>query len=57
MSLGLIMLIAADAIFACANTPWMVFAGAALWGVHMGLTQGLIAAHLADSITPDVRVV
>jgi len=55
MSLGLIMLIAADAIFACANTPWMVFAGAALWGVHMGLTQGLIAAHLADSITPDVR--
>jgi MFS family permease len=55
MSFGLIILIGSDAILACAGPPWMVFFGAALWGTHMGLTQGLLSAHIADSVSPEVR--
>ena len=32
-----------------------VFAGAALWGLHMGLTQGLMAALVAASAPADLR--
>ena len=32
-----------------------VFAGAALWGLHMGLTQGLLAALVAGSAPADLR--
>ncbi len=46
---GLALLIAADAVLALAATPWLVFAGAALWGLHMALTQGLLSKLVADS--------
>lgn len=50
---GLAILIAADLVLANARTVLAVFAGAALWGVHMGLTQGLlaqlVAAHAPDA--------
>jgi len=55
MSLGLIILIGSDLIFAFAEARWMVVVGAALWGIHMGLTQGLISAHLADSVSTEFR--
>ncbi len=32
-----------------------VMAGAALWGLHMGLTQGLLAALVAAAAPPDLR--
>ena len=32
-----------------------VFVGAALWGLHMGLTQGLLAALVAASAPADLR--
>ena len=32
-----------------------VLAGAALWGLHMGLTQGLLAALVADAAPADLR--
>jgi MFS family permease len=46
---GLALLIAADVVLALAATPWFVFAGAALWGLHMALTQGLLSKLVADS--------
>ncbi len=50
---GLVILIAADLVLANARAVLAVFAGAALWGVHMGLTQGLlaqlVAAHAPDA--------
>ncbi|WP_369681925.1 MFS transporter [Malonomonas rubra] len=55
LSFGLVILIGADAMLAFAGNPWMVFGGAAIWGIHMGLTQGLIAAHIADSVTSEIR--
>jgi MFS family permease len=46
---GLGVLAAADLVLALAATPLTAFVGAALWGLHMGLTQGLFAKLVADS--------
>jgi len=55
LALGLVVLIAADLVLA-ANDHWMVMlAGVALWGVHMGITQGLLATMVADTAPPDLR--
>jgi MFS family permease len=37
-------------VLALAHAPPIVFAGAALWGLHMGLTQGLLAKLVADAV-------
>ncbi len=42
-------------MLANAGSAVMVFAGAALWGVHMGLTQGLLAALVAGTAPADLR--
>ena len=47
--LGLIFLIAADLVLACAESSLIVFIGAALWGLHMAFTQGLLAKLVADT--------
>ncbi len=47
--LGLAMLIAADFALALAASPLPVFAGVALWGLHMALTQGLLSKLVADT--------
>lgn len=55
LSFGLAVLIAADLVLA-ANDRWTtVLAGVALWGVHMGMTQGLLAAMVADAAPADLR--
>ncbi len=45
---GLGVLIAADLVLAGAAAPPLVLVGAALWGAHMALTQGLLAKLVAD---------
>ena len=53
--LGLLILIAADLVLA-ANDQWStVLWGVGLWGLHMGITQGLLAAMVADVAPPDLR--
>jgi MFS family permease len=47
--LGLALLIAADLVLAYATSPMIVFAGAALWGLHMAFTQGLLSKLVADT--------
>jgi MFS family permease len=32
-----------------------VIAGVALWGIHMGMTQGLLATMVADTAPADLR--
>jgi MFS family permease len=55
LSIGLIVLIAADLVLAY-NSHWsVVLAGVALWGVHMGMTQGLLSAMVADTAPADLR--
>ena len=47
--LGLIFLIAADLVLAYAESSLTVFVGAALWGLHMAFTQGLLSKLVADT--------
>lgn len=55
LALGLVVLISADLVLAI-NTHWsVVLAGVALWGVHMGMTQGLLATMVADTAPADLR--
>lgn len=55
LSLGLIVLIAADLVLA-ANDHWLTVAvGVSLWGLHMGMTQGLLATMVADAAPVDLR--
>ena len=55
LALGLVILIAADVVLAT-NDHWaVVLAGVALWGVHMGITQGLLATMVADTAPADLR--
>jgi MFS family permease len=55
LSAGLLALIVADLLLANASGGALVFAGAALWGLHMGLTQGLLAALVAAAAPDDRR--
>jgi MFS family permease len=52
--LGLACLIGADLVLAFAASPLAVFAGAALWGLHMALTQGLLSKLVADTAPADL---
>lgn len=55
LALGLVVLIVADVLLACAQHWGMVLAGVAVWGIHMGMTQGLLAAMVADTAPADLR--
>ena len=46
---GLAVLVTADLVLATAYGPLGVLVGAALWGVHLGLTQGLLSKLVADA--------
>jgi MFS family permease len=52
LELGALVLIGADLILLSASTVWFAAIGAALWGLQMGITQGLLGAIVAD-IAPD----
>jgi MFS family permease len=52
---GLAMLVVADLVLAAAASPLFVLIGAALWGLHMGLTQGLFAKLVADTCPAEIR--
>lgn len=48
LAAGFAVLIVADLVLAFAPNLWVVMAGVALWGLHMGMTQGLLAALVAE---------
>jgi MFS family permease len=52
---GFAVLILADLVLALGNGVVTVLIGVALWGLHMGLTQGLFAALVADTAPPELR--
>lgn len=55
LALGVSVLIAADFVLA-SHSHWVVLlAGIALWGIHMGITQGLLATMVADTAPADLR--
>jgi MFS family permease len=55
LGLGFLALIAADLVLAAAPNLPVVMTGAALWGLHMGMTQGLLAAIVADKAQAGLR--
>ena len=55
LRLGLAVLIAADLVLAASNHWAVVLGGVLLWGLHMGMTQGLLATMIADTAPEDLR--
>jgi len=51
---GLLVLIAADVALAWGGV-WGVWMGIVLWGLHLAMTQGLLAAMIADTAPGDLR--
>ena len=52
---GFALLIVADLVLALGNGVTPVMIGVALWGLHMGLTQGLLSAVVADTVPEQLR--
>jgi MFS family permease len=55
LSVGFALLLIADLLLAVGGNIGVVALGAVLWGLHMGLTQGLLAALVADTAPPELR--
>lgn len=55
LALGMAMLVAADLCLAMADGAVLLFAGCGLWGLHLGLSQGLLAAMIADATPAEWR--
>lgn len=52
---GLVALIGADLALAYSQSLSTIFLGILLWGLHMGMTQGLLATMVADTAPADLR--
>lgn len=52
---GLLVLILADIVLALSGHWSTLLIGVALWGIHMGMTQGLLAAMVAHTAPPELR--
>lgn len=55
LALGLLVLIAADLVLAVTSHWGAVLLGVSLWGLHMGMTQGLLATMVAATAPADLR--
>ena len=55
LAVGFGLLVAADLVFVFTTDIAGVAVGVALWGLHMGLTQGLPATLVADTAPPELR--
>ena len=55
LAAGLVVLITSDLMLARASHWATLGGGVALWGVHMGMTQGLLATMVADTAPEDLR--
>jgi MFS family permease len=52
---GLVFLVLADLVLAHSGRWPAVLLGVALWGLHMGMTQGLLAVMVAQAAPPDLK--
>ncbi|MGI6419601.1 MAG: MFS transporter [Thermoguttaceae bacterium] len=55
LAAGLAVLIVSDVVLATGQQIAVIMLGIALWGLHLGLTQGLLAAMVADSAPEALR--
>jgi MFS family permease len=52
---GAIALLVADVLLAQNAGTWVMLVGIAIWGLHMGLTQGLLSRLVADAAPAELR--
>ncbi|WP_170117005.1 MFS transporter [Phyllobacterium sophorae] len=55
LAVGLVLLLVADVVLAFATDILWVGVGVALWGLHMGCAQGLLATLIADTAPEELR--
>jgi len=55
LGIGAAILIGADIVLAVAQVGWISFVGAALWGLQMAVTQGLLLASVGDAAPAELR--
>lgn len=55
LAIGLVLLVVADLVLAFASGVMGVCLGVALWGLHMGFTQGLLATLIAEAAPAELR--
>ncbi len=55
LAVGLVLLIAADGVLAFTDSLTGLLVGVAVWGLHMGFTQGVFAALVADTAPGELR--
>ncbi|MBI2715016.1 MAG: MFS transporter [Rhizobiales bacterium] len=55
VTVGFALLVLADLALAIGGSVAVVMLGVALWGLHMGLTQGLLSALVADTAPEELR--
>lgn len=53
--IGAAVLVAADLILASATEAWLALVGAGFWGLQMAVTQGVLAASIADAAPERLR--
>ncbi len=53
--IGCLVMVGADLLLAFGGSVVAVFVGIATWGLHMGLTEGVLAAFVADFAPEDLR--
>jgi MFS family permease len=55
LAIGTVILVCADIVLAGASTVWLTALGASLWGLQLGVTQGLLGATVADAAPDQLR--
>ncbi|MGP8471501.1 MFS transporter [Burkholderia sp. PR2] len=55
LACGLVLLIVADLLLGASASMVTMFAGVAVWGLHMGFTQGILAAMVAETSPAALR--
>ncbi|ABA51401.1 major facilitator family transporter [Burkholderia pseudomallei 1106b] len=55
LAAGMLLLIAADLLLGASASRTALFAGVAVWGLHMGFTQGMLAALVAQTAPAALR--
>lgn len=55
VTVGFAVLVLADLALAIGGSITLVMIGVALWGLHMGLTQGVLSALVADAAPDELR--
>ncbi|KVC23621.1 MFS transporter [Burkholderia diffusa] len=55
LAAGMVLLIAADLLLGIGTSTISMFAGVAVWGLHMGFTQGILAAMVSETAPAALR--